>query len=400
MTLQVVVAGGGIGGLAAVLAASRANCDVRLLERTPLFSEAGAGIQLGPNVVKVLHGWGLSDALNAVAAFPARLQVRSALSGQTLGELPLGEAMLQRYGAPYVTVHRADLHGLLLHAVRQTGATLQLDCSLQSFKQTANAVTVQTASGPDIECNALIGADGLWSAVRQQLLGDWPPRRTGHLAYRALIPQAGLPERLRCQNVTAWLGPRMHIVHYPVRGGDWLNVVAIVHGQAADDEGRQNEWDHSANRADLLAGLTGACTALQDFMQAIDAWRLWVLYDRPPIRSAKEHALGHVALLGDAAHPMRPYLAQGAGMAIEDAAELGCALAPALDPAFDVATMLQRYASNRWQRNARVQARSLRNGRIFHAEGPLRWARDTSMKLLGEKLLDLPWLYGATPRAF
>ena len=135
-------------------------------------------------------------------------------------------------------------------------------------------------------------------------------------------------------------------------------------------------------------------------MQAIDAWRLWVLYDRPPIRSAKEHALGHVALLGDAAHPMRPYLAQGAGMAIEDAAELGCALAPALDPAFDVATMLQRYALNRWQRNARVQARSLRNGRIFHAEGPLRWARDTSMKLLGEKLLDLPWLYGATPRAF
>ena len=393
---QTVIAGGGIGGLAAALALSRARWDVRLLERAPAFGEVGAGIQLGPNVVKILLGWDLGDALKAVAAFPERLRVKSALSGELLGTLPLGGAMAQRYGAPYATLHRADLHGVLLAAVRRrTDAAMHIARPLQSFSQTALAVTVHTADWPDIECDALIGADGLWSTVRQQLLGDGPPRRTGHLAYRALLRQSELPGRFRTQDVTAWLGPRMHIVHYPVRGGDWLNVVVIVQGQVTDDDaGLQNDWDHSASKSDLLAALGAACIEVQDFVQAIDVWRLWVLYDRAPMIGAQQQAKGRVALLGDAAHPMLPYLAQGAGMAIEDAAELGSALAQALDPAFGVATMLQRYALSRWRRNARVQARAQRNGRIFHAEGPLRWARDASMKLLGKKVLDLPWLYG------
>ena len=394
-----VVAGGGIGGLAAALAASRAGCDVRLLERAAAFSEIGAGVQLGPNVARVLHGWGLNSALESVAAFPGRLQVRSAADGQVLGELPLGPAMTARYGAPYATVHRADLHGLLLQALQQHGdINLHAGRTLQSFSQTGEAVRLQTATGPDIECDALIGADGLWSTVRQQLLGDGPPRPTGHLAYRALLPQAGLPQRFRTQDVTVWLGPRMHIVGYPVRGGESLNVVAFVQGEVADDAVARDAWDHRANATDLHTSLQGVCTVLRDFVEAVGAWRLWVMYDRPSMQGAHQHALGRVALLGDAAHPMRPYLAQGAGMAIEDAAELGNALAHAKDPAFDVATLLQRYALNRWQRNARVQSRALRNGQIFHADGLLRWGRDVSLKLLGDKLLDMPWLYGFVPK--
>jgi salicylate hydroxylase len=399
MPLEVAIAGGGIGGLAAALAALRAGCNVRLLERAAAFSEVGAGVQLGPNVTRLLHAWGLHDALRAVAAFPERLQVRSAEGGELLGELPLGQAMASRYGAPYATVHRADLHGLLLEAMQQHGdIKMHAGRALQSFSQSADAVRLHTETGPEIECDALIGADGLWSTVRQQMLGDGLPRRTGHLAYRALVQQATLPSPLRTHAVTVWLGPRMHVVQYPVRGGEQINVVAFVHGEVPDDAGALIDWDHSANRPDLLAALGGTCASLRSLIEAIPGWRLWVMYDREPMQGAHQHALGRVALLGDAAHPMRPYLAQGAGMAIEDAAELGSALSQAKAVAFDVPALLQQYALNRWQRNARVQARALRNGEIFHAEGVMRWGRDASMKLLGAKVLDMPWLYGAVAK--
>ena len=402
----VIVAGGGIGGLAAALAASRAGWDVRLYERAPVFSEVGAGVQLGPNVVRVLHGWGLQDALARMAAFPDRLQVRDALSGRELGVLALGGQALQKYGAPYATIHRADLHGVLLQAVQARGnVELNLNSCVAGYADSGRKVNLQTTEGPldDIDGDALIGADGLWSRVRELMLNDGPPRITGHLAYRAMIAQSSLPERLRSQQVTAWLGPRLHVVQYPVRGGEWLNVVAIVQGRV---EGDLQSWDHSANAADLQAATRLTAAPLRDLIQAVTdggnqtgpAWRLWPLCDRPPMRGAHQQAKSRVALLGDAAHPMRPYLAQGAGMAIEDAAELGSSLALALDPAFDVPTLLQRYALNRWQRNARVQARSLRNGQVFHAEGMTRWGRNAAMKLLGEKVLDIPWLYGPTQK--
>ncbi len=400
MSVQLAIAGGGIGGLAAALAASRAGCNVRVLERAAAFSEVGAGVQLGPNVTRVLRAWGLHDALRSVAAFPDRLQVRSAEGGEVLGELPLGQEMANRYGAPYATVHRADLHGLLLEALRQQAdIKMHAGRALQSFSQSGEAVRLHTATGPDIECDALIGADGLWSTVRQQMLGDGLPRRTGHLAYRALVKQSMLPSPPRTNEVSVWLGRRLHVVQYPVRGGEQLNVVAFVHGEVADDAGALIDWDHSANRSDLLVALGGTCAGLRSLIEAIPGWRLWVMYDRPPMQGAHQHALGRVALLGDAAHPMRPYLAQGAGMAIEDAAELGSALSQAKAVAFDVPALLQRYALNRWQRNARVQSRALRNGQIFHAEGLMRWGRDASIKLLGAKVLDMPWLYGAVPKA-
>ena len=395
MSGQVIVTGGGIGGLAAALAMGRAGCEVRLFEQADAFDEVGAGIQLGPNATRLLHGWGLGQALAAVAAFPDKLQVRSATSGKTLGELPLGPTMQARYGAPYATVHRADLHALLLRAVQQQGNTrLHVRRPLLAFSQTLDAITVQTPDFPDIEADALIGADGLWSTVRQQLLADAPPLATGHLAYRALVRQSDLPVALRSQHVTVWLGPSLHIVQYPVRGGEQLNTVAIVHGQLPDGA---DPWDNSAATAniaaDLSTALKGGCPALMAQMASVPRWRRWALFERPPMNGAHQHAAGRVALVGDAAHPMRPYLAQGASMAIEDAAALGHAWG-VVTRAADVPAALQRFAHGRWQRNARVQARATRNGEIFHATGALRWGRDTALKLLGRHLLDMPWLYG------
>lgn len=403
MTLQVVVAGGGIGGLAAAFALGRAGSDVRLFEQAAVFDAVGAGIQLGPNVTRVLHAWGLGKALADVAAFPEKLQVRCAITGKTLGELPLGDAMQTRYGAPYATVHRADLHAVLLGAVQQQGKTrLHVRRPLVAFSQTPEAVTVQTPDHPDIEADALVGADGLWSILRQQLLNDGPPKATGHLAYRALVMQAALPLALRSQHVTVWLGPRLHIVQYPVRGGEQLNMVAIVHGQLPNGA---DPWDNSANLADRAADLNTALAGSGPALGAqiaqiaqVASWRRWALFERPPMQGAHQHAAGRVALLGDAAHPMRPYLAQGAGMAIEDAAALGQAWG-ATARAADVPAALQGFARARWQRNARVQARAVRNGEIFHATGPVRWGRDAALRLLGRRLLDMPWLYSAPPAA-
>jgi len=388
MKKQILIAGGGIGGLAAALACSRAGWPVQLLERTREFGEVGAGIQMGPNVVRVLHDWGLGKELARVAAFPEMLRVRSADSGEELGRLLLGERARNRYGAPYATIHRADAHELLLMAVQQhADAELHMGQWVESFHEADDGVHLHTLDGLELEGQALIGADGLWSTVRHLLLNDDAPRVTGHLAYRALIAQRDLPGYLRSQQVTVWVGPDLHVVQYPVRRGHWLNVVAIVKGQVS---GEVDDWDHETHSNDLQDAMGATCNKLQDLISAIPNWRLWALCDRPPMTGAREQAQGRVALLGDAAHPMRPYMAQGAGMAIEDAACLQQMLA---QPDLAMDQRLERYAKQRWRRNARVQARSIRNGQIFHARGLVRWGRDLSMSLLGERLLDVPWLY-------
>ncbi len=398
---QILIAGGGIGGLAAALAGAQAGWEARLYERAPAFTEVGAGVQLGPNVVRCLQAWGLHAPLQAVAAFPERIAVHSARSGAELASMRLGADIVARYGAAYAAIHRADLQALLLEAAQQhPHIHLNLDHSVHGWRQEGGVVTLSLArsaseSGElaafEVEGDALIGADGLRSRVRAQLLGEAPARASGHLAYRAVVRQQALPAALRSTQVTAWLGPRLHVVHYPVRRGELLNVIAIRHGQAPLD---LDGWDHGANAAELEAALAQTCAPLQDLIRAVpqagSGWRLWPLLDRDPVAGAHEMAQGLVALLGDAAHPMRPYLAQGAGMAIEDAAQLQQALAM---HDLEVPLRLRRYALNRWQRNARVQERARRNGVIFHARGPVRWGRDAAMRLLGARLLDVPWLY-------
>ena len=388
MNNSIVIAGGGIGGLAAALRCADAGADVRLFERAPAFTEVGAGIQIGPNVTRILQAWGLGAALQAVAAYPERFQVRQASSGQVMGQLHWGARALALYGALYATIHRADLHQLLLDAVRaQNRVSWYVNQGVRGYSLEPDGLKIELDDGTALNTQALVGADGLWSRVRAQLLGDAPARFSGHLAYRALLVQADLPETLRSQQVTIWMGPRLHVVQYPVRRGELLNVVAIVHGPAPQDLA---SWDHSANAADLQRALGAVCPALQDLIDAVPAWRLWPLCDRPPMHSAAEQAQGRVALLGDAAHPMRPYLAQGAGMAIEDADALGRCLAMT---GTDLPTQLAQYAQQRWQRNARVQQRAIRNGQIFHARGLMGWGRDAAMRLLGQKVMDVPWLY-------
>lgn len=393
MSLPILVAGGGIGGLATALALSRAGLPVTVLEQAAAFGDVGAGIQLGPNAVRLLDGWGLGPALRAVAATPQQLQVRDAHSGHTLGTLRLGAAMRQRYGHDYLSAHRADLHKLLLDAARQAGAAVVSGFTIKNIAEEPYSVLASginhAKKAENVEGQALIGCDGLWSVVREHLLHDGPPCATGHLAYRALLPARSAPPGVAVEDVTVWLGPRMHVVCYPVRGGHWLNLVAVVHGSIAG-QAAQRGWTQAADPQALRAALSPAHAVLQELVQATPDWTRWVLHDRPPLRSAAGLAHGRIALLGDAAHPMRPYLAQGAAMALEDAAQLA-QLLHAMP--HDLPQALQRYASARWQRNARVQQKSQRNGRVFHAQGPLRLTRNLAMRLVGERLLDTPWLY-------
>ena len=393
MKKQVLIAGGGIAGMAAALGASHAGWDARLFERAAEFSEVGAGVQLGPNVVRRLQAWGLQKSLQAVVAVPQQLVARSAHSGQVLASAPLGRSMVERYGAAYVTIHRADLHGVLYQAAKgRADVFINPGQEVTELLGSERVTTIRTSANKVVEGDALMLADGVWSKLRGDVLGDHSrPRVSGHLAYRALLPMADVPVGWRSNEVTVWLGAKMHAVHYPVRRGEMMNIIVIIEGSAPQD---MENWDHAGNAQVLEQALKHCSSNLQDLVRSVPAagaqWRLWPLSDRAPIQGPDAMAKGLVGLIGDAAHPMRPYLAQGAGMAIEDAAELQRALA--MDD-LDIELRLRRYALNRWERNARVQARSIRNGEIFHATGPVQWGRDMSMRMLGSKLMDVPWLY-------
>ena len=389
---HVLVAGAGIGGLAVALACARAGHSVQVLEQSRQLSEVGAGIQLGPNAVRRLDAWGLAAELARVASWPQRLELHSADRHRLLGQMPLGAAMQLRYGYGYATLHRADLQQLLLAAVQaEAGVELVLGHPVTDFEQSEHGVRLHCA-GQVFAGDVLLAADGVWSGVREQLLNDRAARSTGHVAYRALIDAAAIPPELNSSAVHAWMGPHMHAVAYPVSGGSRFNLVLIAEQRAAavTDEVLRG-WDGASNRATVLQAAVGMRGLLPELLQSVDSWRQWPLYDRMPVRDAAELALGRVALLGDAAHPMRPYLAQGAAMALEDAAELGARLRGCTGTA--MAAALGAYAAARWQRVARVQRRAQHNGRIFHATGLVRFGRDASLGVLGQRLLDLPWLY-------
>ena len=402
MNRQVLIAGGGIAGMAAGFAMARAGWQATVFERTAAFAEVGAGVQLGPNVTRILQTWGLGDALHQVAALPSGLQARSLATGEVLATLSLKD-VTTTYGAPYVTLHRADLHGLLMQAAAHEGVQVQSDAAVQQFSQTLDEAVLDVNQQGQTQQHVgavAVAADGVWSPLRQQVLGDGLPVFTGHIAYRALVAQADLPAHLRSQDVSVWMGPHAHLVSYPVRSGEFLNVVCLAEGQLLDADANHLQalqtWNaqksEAQTRAELHHTLRGACAPLADLIAACSDWRLWPLCGRPAMQGAHEHAQGRLAFVGDAAHPMLPYLAQGAGMAIEDAGVLAAHLSDA--KVQDVAQRLQKFANARWQRNARVQARAVRNGQIFHATGPLRVGRDVSLRWMGTRLMDVPWLYG------
>ena len=392
--LQILIAGGGIGGLSAGIACADKGHLVRLYERSARVSEAGAGIQLGPNATRVLADWGVLPAIKAIAVQPTHLRIRDTQSGRQLGQLALGERAEQRYGAPYLTVHRADLHRTLYaHLKQKTNVFLHEGREVAALSDDLNeGVTVGFTDDQMVQGDVMIGADGLWSRTRALTFDDGSPAATGHVAYRALIPTAALPEPLQAPVVTVWLGPHVHVVQYPVRGGDAMNVVLIASGEPLADA---TGWSNAVDSKRVMRAVGVACSTLGELLEAVErteqGWMAWQLFDRPPVTDASALCCGRIALMGDAAHPMRPYLAQGAGMAIEDAQVLAQVLTS--DPAM-VGHALRRYARLRHERVARVQRKALENGEIFHATGLNRWGRDIAMQLLGSRLLDQPWLYG------
>jgi salicylate hydroxylase len=379
---SIVVAGGGIGGLATALAWARLGGASVVYERRADFGEFGAGIQLGPNATRLLQAWGLEPQARRLAAIPSSLVVRQASSTRVLAEMPLNPHMSVRYGAPYFTMARADLHGLLLKACEDSGlVTLNAGQGVAAVLQNQpHEVVVTLDSGAQVCAGCLVGADGVWSQVRASLAAKLSiggnAQATGHLAYRALLNQATLPAALRSRNVTVWMGPHLHVVHYPVNGGAGLNIVAL-YGRTGSDT--------------LPTAFNQCAPGLRNLLAEVPHWQRWDLYASPPLSGPQAMANGRVALLGDAAHAMRPYLAQGAGMALEDAQTLAQCLSEQTDT--PVAEALQRYAQQRWQRNARVQRRADRNGRIFHLQGPMAWLRNQTLRCMGPAMLDIPWLY-------
>jgi salicylate hydroxylase len=393
VSTHILIAGAGIGGLGAALALAQIGVKVTVLEQSDAFGEVGAGVQISPNAYKVLSDWGLAEALNKTANFPEKLQVRNAASNKLLGQLTLGATAQARYGYPFVTIRRADLHSLLLHAVRQQALVeLRLNAKISAVVELNQQVIVKTEAACTFSADAVIGADGLRSSVRQHVLADGAPRATGHTAWRAVLSMADVPPELQIDQITAWLAPDSHTIAYPVQQGKSLNIVYCAEnsGQIGQFNGinvMQTAYLLPKQLSKVLQNVFQTATEKND-------WTRWDLFDRPPMTSSAEMfnpTHPRIALIGDAAHPMLPYLAQGAGMALEDAQALAVSIQQ--NPS-DLPSALQLYAQTRWQRNAKVQARAARNGQIFHAKPRISWVRDVAMGVFDKRLMDVPWLYG------
>ena len=389
---RILIAGAGIGGLSAALACAQRGCEVTVLEAASEFGEVGAGIQLGPNAMKMLAAHGLADEVMKSACLPESIVITDAANGKPISRMLLGDAVRQKYGAAYVSMHRADLHAVLLRAAQGAGVQLQLNQSLLNYEHSTQYVRGLTAD-LDQKYDVLIGADGLRSKVREQLLGDGLPRSTGHAAFRILIPVDAVPEALRTPHVRTWWAPDVHVVSYPVRHqqhvGSLWNVVVLAEMPGADADG----WSLKAAHDDVMRLFKRTEPQLKSLLEAggaqADGWKRWNLFDRKPL-APEQMAQGRVALLGDAAHPMLPYLSQGAAMALEDAWVLaGCLSAQA-----DVQLALKTYARMRAARTARVINTARRNGQIFHLSGMPAVARDAVLSLKGTSVVGMPWLYG------
>ena len=390
----VIIAGAGIGGLTAALAIAQRGFRVAVFDQAERLDEAGAGIQLSPNASRVLLALGLRERLRRHAVVPEELRVMTAETARVLARAPLGAAAAQRYGAPYWVIHRGDLQAVLVEAARaHPGIALHLGAQVVDFAPDGEGVTVSAlASGRPASHRglALIAADGLWSRLRARLGHRDAPRFARHTAWRALADAAAVDADLRAPAVNLWLGGDAHLVHYPVRGGSLVNVVAIVH-----DDWREPGWSATGERAEILARY-GAGTwpaAARAILAVPRRWHKWALYDRAPLAA---WGRGAVTLLGDAAHPMLPYLAQGAAMAIEDAAVLARALSEGRD---DPAGALRSYERQRHGRTARAQRAARRNGTVYHLTGAAALLRRLALAAMGGRRLlsRYDWIYGWTP---
>jgi salicylate hydroxylase len=384
--LPILIAGGGIGGLAAAYALARKGFAVRVLEQAPEFAEVGAGIQLGPNIFRALEKIGLKEAVLADAHRPPAMEMRCALSGQSVTRIPLADPrFLERFKQPYAVTHRHDIHGVFLRACQSNNLiTLETHRTVEDFNEDDDGVTVRLAGGERIRGRALVGCDGMWSKVREKLVGDGKPLVSGHIAYRAVLRREDVPKDLWQPDVILWAGPRTHFVHYPLRRGELYNLVAVFHSKRYVEG-----WNEKADADELWAHFKGQRPEVLRMLERIDTWRMWVLCDREPI---KDWSKGRATLLGDAAHPMLQYLAQGACMATEDAVWLAEKVAGGPD---DLPAAFRAYTEQRYLRTARVQIMARVYGDFYHARGP---AAELRNQMLGprtpeESYEGISWLY-------
>ena len=389
--LPILVAGGGIGGLAAAYVLAQDGHPVTVLEQSGAFGEIGAGIQLGPNIFKMFNYLGLTDAINRVAYFPPGMGMNDVRTGEKVVRVPLGDAARAAYGFPYGVIYRADLHQVFLEACKaQPNVTLRTHAKLESLDQTAGHIRVHLAGGETLEGAALIGADGLWSKVREAVVGDGKPRVSGHIAYRAVLKREDVPAHLWNDDVLLWGGEKTHLVTYPLRRGELFNLVAVFHSNKYDEG-----WNTFGDIAELNQRFADACPQVKELLGKIETWKMWVLCDREPVKNWSD---GRVTLLGDAAHPMLQYLAQGAGQAIEDAVLLREALRFTQG---DVAQAFQKYQQARYLRTGRVQLTARFYGDIYHAAGVQRELRNQMFQSGTESagFAGLKWMYdGIDPK--
>jgi 2-polyprenyl-6-methoxyphenol hydroxylase-like FAD-dependent oxidoreductase len=391
---HVIVAGAGVAGLTAALALTRVGLRVTVIEQAAKLEETGAGIQIGPNAARVLIALGLRERLAASVMTPQAIRVMAGGSGREIVRIPLGETAERRYGAPYWTIHRGDLQAPLADAVKATqDVTLKLGTRVDDFASHGKGITVHARNeqrASEDAAFALIGADGVWSTLRGRLQARPQPKFRHRTAWRALIPAEQAPEQFREPLVHLWLGLGAHLVHYPVKAGRLINIVAIVH-----DDWNKTGWSAAGERAEIMRHFSGFAwdNSARALVALPERWLKWALYDRAePFRGSG----GAVTLIGDAAHPMLPFLAQGAGLAIEDAAVLAAMLA---DYGDDPADALRAYEGARWHRAYRAQQASRRQGRIYGMSGPEAFIRNVAMRAMGgEKLLSrFDWLYSWRP---
>ncbi len=382
----ILISGGGIGGLVAAYALAQQGFSVRLFEQSSEFREVGAGIQLGPNIFRVLEKIGLKDAILADAHVPPGQEMRDALTGKLILRIPLDEEFSKRFGGqPYAVTHRADIHGTFLKACEGSNLiTLETSRRVDGFTQDDKGVTVTLENGEKVEGQALIGCDGMWSKVRESVVGDGRPRVSGHIAYRAVLKREDVPKDLWRPDVILWAGPRTHFVHYPLRRGELYNLVAVFHSDHYEEG-----WDAEGSKDLLWQHFKGEVPEVLRMLERIETWRMWVLCDREPVKNWTQ---GRVTLLGDAAHPMLQYLAQGACMATEDAVIIAEQMAATPD---DLPGAFQRYQQARYLRTGRTQIMARVYGEFYHARGVAAELRD--MALTGrtpqQSYEGIGWLY-------
>ncbi|RYF34303.1 MAG: 3-hydroxybenzoate 6-monooxygenase [Comamonadaceae bacterium] len=388
-SLPVLVAGGGIGGVAAALALARRGFDVKVLEQAAQLGEIGAGIQFGPNAFAALDALGVGDFARERAVYTDEMVMHDAIDERCVGRIPTGEAFRRRFGNPYAVIHRADIHGALLEGAQRAGRIeIATGTAVERVEQHDGGVVVHDVHGGVHQGVAVIGADGVKSAVRRQYVGD-AARVSGHVVYRAVVDRQDFPEDLQWNAASIWVGPNCHLVHYPLRGGEQYNVVVTFHSR--DKE----EWSvREGSREEVLSYFDGICARARQLIELPKDWKRWATADREPIG---QWIFGRAALLGDAAHPTLQYLAQGACMAMEDAVTLGEALRVTQQGGeFDIGKAFALYEASRVARTARVVLSAREMGRIFHASGVERLVRNDLWKgRTPERFYDaMEWLYG------